>query len=240
MGNEGDGLLTGRPFAPSALDWALWNERLAAALLVRAAHCPAGRRDNHGMHPSRSPARGSKLLTAAPHSAKATAWLLAALSAGCAPALDWREVRAPGHALQMLFPCKPSAQERRVQLSGQAMTMLLQACAAGGQTWGVASVELGDPTLVGRALTELGAAAASNIGAAVPVAVAGASQVPGATPNPASQQTSLQGTMPDGKAVQMRLALFAHGTRVYQATVLGPQVPAEAAQTFLGALRLVP
>lgn len=190
------------------------------------------------MRPHRSPARCLCKLPASPQAHRAACWLLATALTGCAPELDWREVRTPGHSLQALFPCKPSLQERRVQLAGQQVSMMLQACAAGGQTWGVASVELGDPKLVGRALTELGAAAALNIGAAAPVA--GPLQVPGATPNPASQQATLQGALPDGKAVQMRLALFAHGTRVYQATVLGPQVPAESAQTFLGALRLAP
>ena len=158
--------------------------------------------------------------------------------AGCAPALDWREVRPPGQAIQALFPCKPSALERRVQLAGTAVSLTLQACAAGGQTWGLASADLGDPTRVGRALTELGTAAALNIGAAAPEATP--LQVPGATPNPASLRAELQGSLPDGKAVQMQVAVFAHGTRVYQATVLGPQVPAEAAQTFMGALRVAP
>ena len=164
--------------------------------------------------------------------------LMAAALAGCAPELDWREVRPTGQSIQALFPCKPIAQERSVRLSGKPVWLTLQACGAGGQTWGLASADLGDPTLVGRALTELGTAAALNIGATVPVPAP--LQVPGATPNPASQRASLQGTLPDGKAVQMQLAVFAHGTRVYQATVLGPQVPAAAAQTFLGALRIAP
>lgn len=166
-------------------------------------------------------------------------WLLiAGALGGCAPELDWREVRPPGQTVHALFPCKPGVQERRVPLAGKPVALTLQACATGGQTWGLASADLGDPTLVGRALTELGTAAALNIGAAAPVALS--LQVPGATPNPASQRAMLLGALPDGKRVQMQLAVFAHGTRVYQATVLGEQVPVEAAQTFLGALRVAP
>lgn len=164
--------------------------------------------------------------------------LLASALQGCAPELDWREVRPPGQSVQAQFPCKPAAQERRVQLAGKPVSLTLQACTAGGQTWGLAWADLGDPTLVGRALAELGTAAALNIGAASPATQA--LQVPGATPNPSSQRATLKGQLPDGKAVQMQLALFAHGTRVYQATVLGPQVGAEAAQNFLGALRIAP
>ena len=164
--------------------------------------------------------------------------LLAAALQGCAPELDWREVRPAGQSVQAQFPCKPAAQERRVQLSGKPVSLTLQACSAGGQTWGLAWADLGDPVLVGRALAELGAAAALNIAAASPATQP--LQLPGATPNPSSQRASLKGKLPDGKAVQMELAVFAHGTRVYQATVLGPQVSAEAAQNFLGALRVMP
>jgi hypothetical protein len=164
--------------------------------------------------------------------------LLAFALLGCAPELDWREVRPAGQAVQALFPCKPVAQERRVLLAGQPVPLTLHACASGGQTWGLASADLGDPALVARALTELAAAAALNIGAKA--SDRAPLQVPGATPHAASQLTTLQGTLPDGKRVQMQLALFSHGTRVYQATVLGEQVPPEAAQTFLGALRIAP
>ena len=163
---------------------------------------------------------------------------LAAALAGCTPALDWREVQTPGQSIQALFPCKPGAMERRLQLAGKLVSLTLRACASGGQTWGLASADIGDPTLVGQTLTELGTAAALNIGAAMTTAEP--LQVPGATPNPASQRTRLQGALPDGTPVQMQLAVFAHGTRVYQATVLGPKVPDEAAQIFLGALRVAP
>ena len=163
---------------------------------------------------------------------------LACALAACTPTLDWRTVRPDGSGLEALFPCKPSAMERRVQLAGKMVSLTLQACASGGQTWGLASADIGDPALVGRTLPELGSAAALNIGAAAPAAAP--MQVPGATPNPASQRATLRGALPDGTAVRMELAVFSHGTRVYQATVLGPQVPEEAAQTFLGALRIAP
>jgi hypothetical protein len=38
----------------------------------------------------------------------------------------------------------------------------------------------------------------------------------------------------------MQLAVFAHGTRVYQATVLGERLPDELADTFFGSLRVSP
>jgi len=65
-------------------------------------------------------------------------------------------------------------------------------------------------------------------------------QVPGATPQAASERVRLEGRLPDGRPVQMQLAVFAQGTRVFQATALGEQLPVEAAQTFFGSIRFLP
>jgi hypothetical protein len=163
----------------------------------------------------------------------ALAWL-----AGCAPELDWRDVRPPGTVLQAQLPCKPSAQERQVQLADVRVQLVLMACTAAGQTWGLATADLVDPARVQQALGELAASSAANIGAQVTETVPW--QAPGSTPNPAAIRNKLQGRLPDGKAVQMQMAVFAHGTRVFQATVLGERVGEESAQAFFGAVRLAP
>lgn len=173
----------------------------------------------------------------------AVVWL-----AACSPVLDWREVRPADSRLQLLMPCKPSVQERQVSLAGQPVRLVLQACAAGGQTWGLAFADVGEPARVGPALLELGASAASNIGALRTKGEAGTAaavepaplQVSGATPNAASLRQSLQGARPDGTPLRMQMGVFAHGTRVFQATVLGEQLPDEAADTFFNALRIQP
>jgi len=58
--------------------------------------------------------------------------------------------------------------------------------------------------------------------------------------HPGSRRLVIEGRRPDGQAVTMQLAVFAHGTRVYQATVLGAQLPEGAADTYIGALRVAP
>ena len=58
------------------------------------------------------------------------------------------------------------------------------------------------------------------------------------TPNPQAVRLRLEGVRPDGVAAQEQAAFFAKGLRVYQATVLGKRVPAEAADTFFAGLRL--
>jgi hypothetical protein len=163
---------------------------------------------------------------------------LLALVAGCAPELDWRDVRAPDTALRAQMPCKPSAHERQVQLADSKVRLVLLACSAGGQTWGLATADVLDPARVQRALEELAASSAANIGAQG--AVTEPWLAPGATPSPAAVRQTLQGRLPDGKAVHLQMAVFAHGTRVFQASVLGERLGAEATQAFFGALRLTP
>ncbi|HQQ70421.1 MAG TPA: hypothetical protein PLL92_08940 [Alicycliphilus sp.] len=156
----------------------------------------------------------------------------------CAPALDWREVRAEGSGLRLQMPCKPSGQSRDLALAGQTVNLKLLACSSAGHTWGLAFADVADPVRLGPALAALRAAAAANLGATAPAT--GDVRVPGATPHPASGRQRLQGHLPGGKRVHMEVALFAHGTVVYQASVLGEALDEEAVQVFLSALRFGP
>lgn len=162
---------------------------------------------------------------------------LATLQA-CAPTLDWRDVRPAGAGMQLQFPCKPNSQSRQLMLAGARVDLGLHACAAGGLTWGLAVADMADPALVGPALAELAVSAASNLGAKAgerrPLRVAGA------TPNEATGQQRLAGKLPDGKAVQMHMAVFTRGTQVYQASVLGEHVADATAQIFFDSVRFSP
>jgi hypothetical protein len=160
-----------------------------------------------------------------------------ALLAACAPSHDWRQMRSADGAVEALFPCKPTLHERRIGLVGGAVKLSLMACDTGGQTWGLGSAELGDPARRGEVLDALAGAAAGNVAATASTA---ALVVPGATPHPGSRRLRLEGRRPDKQPVQMQLALFTHGTRVYQATVLGERVSDELASTFFESLRVSP
>ena len=157
---------------------------------------------------------------------------------GCSPALDWREVRPAGSGISLLFPCKPDSHARRVSLGPDAVRLELHACSAAGSTWALAFADLADPARVGPALSELRAAAATNLAASEPQAMS--LKVKGATPNPASGRVQFQGHMPDGRAVNEQMAVFAKGTRVFQAVALGERLDPEAADNFFSSLRFLP
>jgi hypothetical protein len=164
---------------------------------------------------------------------------LALCLAACTPALDWRELRPEGSQAQLMFPCKAASHARRVVLVGEAVEMSMFACSSGDTVYALSFADVKEPSRVGAALDELARALQSNVqspGAAASEPLA----VPGMTPQPQAAQWRLAGRLPDGRAVHERAALFSHGTRVYQATMLGAKLDSEAQDTFFGALRVGP
>ncbi len=139
----------------------------------------------------------------------------------------------------LTLPCKPVPQTRTVQLAGQAVRLSLHACSAAGQTWGLAYGDIGDPAKIGLALSELRESAAANVAATSRIQLP-ALLVPGATPHAQSGRWALVGRLPDGLAIQEEVAVFARGTVVFQATVLGETLQAEAVATFFESLRAPP
>ena len=159
-----------------------------------------------------------------------------ALGPACSPALDWRELRPPGApSLVLLMPCRATVQQRGIALAGRPLQLVLHVCEAGGRSWALAHGDVGDPAQVGPALAALRAAAAANLGAAASVTLPLA--VPGATPQPASARAQLSGRRADGSHLEMETAVFAHGTVVYQASVLGEVVARADAEVFFASLR---
>jgi hypothetical protein len=157
--------------------------------------------------------------------------------AACTPALDWRELSPEGSQVQLMFPCKPASHARRVAIAGDTIDMSMFACTAGETVYALSFADVKDPARVGAALDDLARAAQSNLQAASGAASEPA-KVAGMTPHPQAGQWLLAGRLPDGRAVQERVAVFSHGTRVYQATMLGAKLDGEAQDTFFGALRV--
>ena len=186
-----------------------------AAILVRARG-----RDNRAM-----PFRSTPLIAAA------------VVLAACSPALDWREVRPDGSGAALMLPCRPASHARDVVLAGAPARLTLYACNTSGMTWALAYADLDDPGRVRLALRELRAAAATNLGAGPDRPLDW--RMAGATPHAESGRFELQGRLPAGKAVREQVAVYARGTTVYQATVVGETLDPEAVEVFFSGLRLL-
>lgn len=167
---------------------------------------------------------------------------LALACGACAPTLDWRELSLPGAGLHAAFPCRPVAQQRQVPMAGATVAMTLHACEAGGATFAVALADVGDPARVGPALRGLRETGAGKLGAPAPSSSSSPALnwvVPGMTPQPEAGRFVWPGQAGQPSGWHWHTALFARGTWVVQASVIGVLPPAQAAP-FFDALRWSP
>jgi hypothetical protein len=155
---------------------------------------------------------------------------------GCSPTLDWREIRPEDSDAIAMFPCKPTTDARMVSLAGVRVRMVLVACRAVDANWALAFADIADPARVTQALQELRASTAGNLNGTP--SVIGPLRIAGATPNPQAERVRLQGRLPGNDAVALESGFFVRGTRVYQATVMGKALDAEAVAVFFDGLKL--
>lgn len=155
--------------------------------------------------------------------------------AGCSPSLDWREIKPDGSDAIAMFPCKPTTDARMVSLAGTRVRMVLVACRAGDANWALAFADVADPARVTQALQELRASNAGNLGGTP--SVVGPLHIAGMTPNPQAERVRVLGRLPGGDAVSLESGFFARGTRVYQATVMGKALDAQALSGFFDGLK---
>lgn len=163
--------------------------------------------------------------------------LMAALSA-CSPALDWRQMRPEGWQLKLDLPCRPATQTRLLPLAGASAELTLLACSVDEHTFALASTDLHDPGRVGPALRALGQAARANVQGQVEHVQP--AQVKGMTPQVDALQWRLRGQRPDGQAVQAQVLVFAHGTRVFQASLIGAVAAGPMTQPFFSSIEVLP
>jgi hypothetical protein len=124
---------------------------------------------------------------------------------------------------------------RSLELGGATVAMHLSACTVEGATYAVAYAEFPDSSYVAPAIKQMRAAAEANIdGHAIePEAI----NVVGMTPIPLAERWRLQGHGADAAPIQEQVAFFSRGRQVYQATVVGPPIGAEAVDIFFSGLK---
>ena len=159
-----------------------------------------------------------------------------AMLSACSPALDWRQLHPDGWGLAVSMPCRPANLARQVPLAGAPVELRLLACSADGHTFAIASADMADPARVDPALQALGAAALANVQGRVDAEQPAA--VPGMTPYPGSRRWQVTGRLPDGAAVREQVLVFAHGLRVFQATVVGPRADDGVAKPYFDSIEV--
>lgn len=161
-------------------------------------------------------------------------FVTAAVLDGCSPSLNWRAVELPGSDLQAVLPCRPGRYERAVEVDGLGLKMFMLSCQANGVTFALSTAETPDSSRVEGVLAALLSGARAGIhGSGAPVPW----QPAGATPYRNSASARLHGERPDRSAVVEEIAVFARGTRVYEAIAIGRTLQAAETQPFQDALR---
>ncbi len=164
------------------------------------------------------------------------ALLLAAWMAGCSPALDWREVTPEGAGLKLMFPCKPERESRaQPGPSGRPMEVQTASCKAKGGQYSLTWVDLGDATQVPAAVQRMRDRMAQLLtpGEAAPL------NLRGMTPVPATGQQRFT-ARPGEPVQQVRQAVFARGTHVYQLLQQASKPDEEAWDVFVSSVVLGP
>jgi len=162
------------------------------------------------------------------------------LATACSPAYNWRTVTdgAEGYAIDL--PAKPIADERQVDIAGNALPMHVRAAHTEGAVFAIAVVDLPrDDAVLRQAVADgLRTALARNLGASaverpMQVPVAGGAPVPG---------VDVVATGRAGEAREQRTIhawIAARGRHVYQAAVIAAHAPAqEQADQFFGSFKL--
>jgi hypothetical protein len=162
--------------------------------------------------------------------------LLGALLAACSPSLNWRQVRPDGVDMTLLLPCKPDRASKTVPLGGRSTRLSMTGCEAGGAMYALAVAELDDASQAASVLAQWQTLTLGHMRATT--STQRPAPVPGADAQPGPTLVSARGTHPDGQAVEGQALYFARGARVFQAVIYAPRIDADAAETFLGSLKL--
>lgn len=165
--------------------------------------------------------------------------LLAALLAlaACSPAFNWREVRPENTRLSLLLPCKPDKAEKVVPLGGQATTLSMLGCDAGGATFAVAVADVGNAAQTAPVLALWQDLTLANMHAAPDSRQLISQKVPGASVAVPVVRVQAQGQRADGAAVNGQAVYFSQGSQVFQVVMYAPKIAPEVAETFFSSLK---
>jgi hypothetical protein len=159
------------------------------------------------------------------------------LLAACSPTLNWREVRPEGTRLALLLPCKPDKAQKNVSLLSPVTPMSMLGCDAGGATFAVAVVQLGDARHAGPALALWQSGTLVNMKANLALVQSHPLKLPGADTLPAPVLVTAQGQRADGTAVSGQAAYFAQGGQAFQVVLYADRITPEVAETFFSSLK---
>lgn len=156
---------------------------------------------------------------------------------GCAPALDWRELRPEGSPAVVTFPCRPDRHEREIAIADWPLKLTLLNCSAGNAMFAMSFATVARADDISPTLDALRQAVAHNVGATDDPEVR-PFLVPGMTPNASARWMQVAGRRPGGTPVEAAVAVFSVGPNVVQLQVIADRLDAAAVQTYWSGVRV--
>ena len=166
------------------------------------------------------------------------------LLAACSPALNWRTVALADAPLTVMLPCKPDQAVRDVDWGAGRVPLSMVGCEAGGATWAVSHVLLGQPQDAPAVLERWQRALQKQLQLPATIPAGEPYLIKGGLELPQAMKVEWDGRNAKGGAVVADVRWFARlegsGVRVYQAMVLSPGQPVAptARDTFVQGLQL--
>lgn len=166
-----------------------------------------------------------------PHAVSA-ALAAALLFSACSPKFDWRDYRSPAAPYTVLFPGKPAAQTREVNLGEDKVNMHMAASEIDGVTFAVGSAELPDAERAQAAITIMKTTMAKNLNATITSEKQDSASAGGIRRSTISMEAK---GVRNGETMVLFGRFVAKDKRVYQAIVAGTEkkVNQDAVDTFL-------
>lgn len=155
--------------------------------------------------------------------------------AGCAPALDWRAVKLPEVAAEVLLPCRPSVFARTLRLASETVVWTLHSCRADDFNWAIGHATFSNANAAERAQSELMNDATGATGAA---AVSPPWRLVPAGAADASKRWHRSARSGDGREIHMHMTLALRERQLVQLLVVGERSDSEAVAFFQDSLQL--
>ncbi|MDR5830097.1 hypothetical protein P9250_19675 [Caballeronia sp. LP006] len=158
----------------------------------------------------------------------------------CTPSYDWRTIMNNDDGYEVTLPAKPHAEERKIQIAGQPMTMRMQTAEANDAVFAIGTVVLpsADPALQRAALDFLQQGLARNVNAqpaarATQIDLAVGGRVLGSE----MEVKGPSGNQRESRTIHARFV--AHGMHVYQVAIVSDKAPpSEQSDQFFSSFKL--
>lgn len=168
--------------------------------------------------------------------------VLAALAlAACSPKYNWRNYSSPDAPYTAMFPDKPAAHTRSIDIDGMTVNMTMTAADIEGTVFAIGNAEAPDAAKAEAALAAMKTALVKNIGATVTKEKVASAAAAGASGLSRSAAIDIEAKgMRNGVPIRLVGHFESRDKRFYQVIVMGQEknMPQDEVDMFMSSFKL--